>query len=101
MVEDFPAPFGPRKPKASPRSRSKSIPSTAVKLPNLFVRPVGADETSGIGRHSSDTTGRVRTMPNEYFPRRLTREYGVSGHIHPGLPVLHRQHMVSPRQDRV
>jgi hypothetical protein len=31
MVEDLPAPFGPRKPKASPGTRAKSMPSTAVK----------------------------------------------------------------------
>src|ERR1700744_6142877 len=50
MVEDFPAPFGPRKPNASPRKRSKSIPSTAVKLPNRFVRPRARTSTSGTRR---------------------------------------------------
>src|SRR5215471_3117499 len=39
MVEDLPAPFGPRNPNASPACRSKSIPSTAVKLPNRLTRP--------------------------------------------------------------
>src|SRR5215472_7603309 len=39
MVDDLPAPFGPRKPNASPRCRSKSIPFTAVKLPNRLARP--------------------------------------------------------------
>ena len=39
MVDDFPAPLGPRKPKASPVRTSKSIPSTAVKSPNRLVRP--------------------------------------------------------------
>src|SRR6201996_9407051 len=47
MVEDFPAPLGPRKPKASPRKRSKSIPSTAVKPPNRFVRPRACTRISG------------------------------------------------------
>src|SRR5271165_491788 len=46
IVEDLPAPFGPRKPKASPRYRSKSIPSTAVKLPNVLVRPRARTSTS-------------------------------------------------------
>src|SRR6201992_3572758 len=50
MVEDFPAPFGPRKPNASPRKRSKSIPSTAVKLPNRFVKPRARTSTSGTRR---------------------------------------------------
>src|SRR6476619_5078290 len=36
MVEVFPAPFGPRKPNASPRS--KSIPSTATNSPNRLTR---------------------------------------------------------------
>ena len=31
MVEDLPAPLGPRNPKTSPRRSSKSTPSTAVK----------------------------------------------------------------------
>ena len=35
----LPAPFGPRKPKASPRSTSRSMASTAVKLPKRFVSP--------------------------------------------------------------
>src|SRR4029453_13196712 len=39
MVDVFPAPFGPRKPNASPRWRSKSISSTATKSPNRFTRP--------------------------------------------------------------
>src|ERR1700692_593988 len=39
MVELLPAPFGPRKPNASPRCTSKSTPSTAVRLPNCFTSP--------------------------------------------------------------
>jgi hypothetical protein len=38
IVDVFPAPFGPRKPKASPRCRSKSMPSTATKSPKRFTR---------------------------------------------------------------
>src|SRR6201996_874484 len=55
MVEDFPAPFGPRKPNASPRKRSKSIPSTAVKPPNRFVRPRARTSTSGTRRRIPGT----------------------------------------------
>src|ERR1700733_6313166 len=47
MVDDLPAPFGPRKPNASPRRRSKSIPSTATKSPKLFVSPRARMSTSG------------------------------------------------------
>src|SRR5712691_471588 len=39
IVELLPAPFGPRKPNASPRCTSKSIPSTAVSVPNSLRRP--------------------------------------------------------------
>src|SRR6202012_5217619 len=62
MVEDFPAPFGPRKPKASPRKRSKLIPSTAVKLPNRFVRPRARTSTSGTRRRIPGTS-----MDSEWF----------------------------------
>ena len=37
MVDVLPAPFGPRKPNASPLATSKSTPSTAVRSPNLLV----------------------------------------------------------------
>jgi hypothetical protein len=39
IVELLPAPFGPRKPNASPLRTSKSIASTAVSAPKRFVRP--------------------------------------------------------------
>ena len=39
MVEDLPAPLGPRKPNASPGRTSTSMPSTAVKSPNRFTSP--------------------------------------------------------------
>src|SRR5258705_2828329 len=39
IVELLPAPFGPRKPNASPRWTSKSMQSTAVSEPNSFRRP--------------------------------------------------------------
>src|SRR5712692_7446886 len=37
MVDVLPAPFGPRKPNASPLATSKSMPSTASRSPNLLV----------------------------------------------------------------
>ncbi len=39
MVDDLPAPLGPRKPNASPARTSTSMPSTAVKSPNRFTSP--------------------------------------------------------------
>jgi hypothetical protein len=39
MVELLPAPLGPRKPNASPRRTSTSMPSTAVQAPNRLTRP--------------------------------------------------------------
>src|SRR5512136_1531179 len=38
MVVDFPEPFGPKKPKISPRLTEKVILSTATKAPNRFSR---------------------------------------------------------------
>ncbi len=37
IVDDLPAPFGPRKPNDSPRSTSTSMPSTATKSPKRFT----------------------------------------------------------------
>src|SRR5437764_7184529 len=42
MVDDLPAPLGPRKPNASPGRTSTSMPATAVKSPNLLTSPVAA-----------------------------------------------------------
>ncbi len=39
MVEDLPAPLGPRKPNASPAGTSTSMPATAVKSPKRLTRP--------------------------------------------------------------
>jgi hypothetical protein len=39
IVEVLPAPFGPRKPNASPRWTSKSMPSTATSAPKLLTSP--------------------------------------------------------------
>src|ERR1044072_5211958 len=39
IVEDLPAPFGPRKPNASPRRTSTSMPLTAVNSPKRLTSP--------------------------------------------------------------
>ncbi len=49
MVEDLPAPLGPRNPNASPRRTSTSIPSTATKSPNRLVSPRARSSTSPSG----------------------------------------------------
>jgi hypothetical protein len=65
IADVLPAPFGPRNPKASPGATSKSIPSTAVSLPNRFVSPrawmsdVSGDP--GMGAHRSAHEGLART----------------------------------------
>src|SRR5581483_1498689 len=39
MVVDFPLPFGPRKPKISPRPISRLRSFTTLRVPYFFVRP--------------------------------------------------------------
>ena len=61
MVEDLPAPLGPRKPNASPRGILKSMPSTAVKFPNRLVRPLAFTRTSAAAAGSAGDT--LATLP--------------------------------------
>src|SRR5215470_3814439 len=102
MVEDLPAPFGPRKPNASPRCRSKSIPSTAVKLPNRLTRPRAriSGETADTyvrlpgrpdilppgfpARHDHPAKALVITPPSSRPPARTTprRGYCLKGRDH-------------------
>ncbi|MEO6700004.1 MAG: hypothetical protein ABI140_16855 [Jatrophihabitantaceae bacterium] len=65
MVDDLPAPFGPRKPNDSPRATVKSTASTALKLPNRLVSArawiIGArGSRSGRGVGSADIAGTVQ-----------------------------------------
>src|SRR5438477_1861158 len=53
IVELLPAPFGPRKPNASPCCTSKSIPSTATRSPKRLARPRAC--TSGSSMAASTT----------------------------------------------
>ena len=39
IVDDLPAPLGPRKPNTSPRATSTSIPRTASNVPKLLRSP--------------------------------------------------------------
>src|SRR3954469_5484193 len=48
IVELLPAPFGPRKPNASPCCTSKSIASTAVRSPNCLIRPRACTSGSSV-----------------------------------------------------
>src|SRR5215469_2894686 len=63
IVEDLPAPLGPRNPNASPRRSSKSMPSTAVNSPNRLVRPVAWISTSGWGTRVTLPNGSVSSEP--------------------------------------
>src|SRR5687767_12413951 len=60
MVDVFPAPLGPRNPKASPARTSKSMPSTAVNAANRFVRRRARTRGSALDMagHSSDAVRR-------------------------------------------
>jgi len=48
IVVDLPAPFGPRKPRISPRRSSKLASFSATKLPYSFPRPEASIITSVI-----------------------------------------------------
>jgi hypothetical protein len=57
IVEDLPAPLGPRKPKASPRRTSTSMPSTATKSPKVLVNPRALTNTSLLDASEVPTRG--------------------------------------------
>src|SRR5690625_794427 len=58
MVVDLPQPLEPRKPKISPLNTSRLTSSTAVKLPNLLVKPSEAMTTSSLGGSGGLCTSR-------------------------------------------
>ena len=58
IVDVLPAPFGPRKPNASPGSTWKSMPSTATKLPKRFDDVGTPDE--GLGARNRHERRRYR-----------------------------------------
>jgi len=60
IVDVLPAPFGPRKPKASPGRTSKSIPATAVNVSNRLVR------------ERADTSDAALEDMVEFYPRALS-----------------------------
>src|SRR6185503_2108598 len=73
IVVDFPAPFGPRKPRMSPRFTEKETPSTARFEPYVLTRPL----TSIIGRAGEswiDETSQTDEVP----PRLRTRNSGYN-----------------------
>src|SRR5580693_7761539 len=72
IVVDFPAPFGPRKPKVSPAATSKSMPRTASISPYLLVSAL------------TEIAGVTLAYPPP-LPRRLQRGYGTTpGGCQPG-----------------
>jgi hypothetical protein len=68
MVDVFPAPFGPRKPNASPGSTWKSMSSTATKLPNRLVMLLPRIRGSPLVRDTSvDATGWWRDRAGRFL----------------------------------
>ncbi len=63
IVEVLPAPFGPRKPNTSPRTMSKSTPSTATNSPNSLRSPRALTTTGG-----PPDTGRPYRRPGATWP---------------------------------
>ena len=61
MVEDLPAPLGPRKPKASPRCTVTSMPLTASKEPKRLVSPRASTMVAGRSERSPSRRTSVRT----------------------------------------
>ena len=53
IVEDLPAPLGPRNPNASPARTSTSMPSTATSSPNRLVSPRASSSAACDGRASN------------------------------------------------
>src|SRR6185312_1394393 len=60
IVELLPAPFGPRKPKASPGRTSRSMPSTAVKAPKRVckLRALMSGVTAAVSRETVEAEAR-------------------------------------------
>ena len=57
IVEDLPAPLGPRNPNASPRRTRTSMPSTAVKSPKCLVRSCASTSYSDMAPDGSARRG--------------------------------------------
>src|SRR5690349_15465067 len=87
IVDVLPAPFGPRNPNDSPGATSKSMASTAMRSPNIFVSPrawmsevvedgatsgaLVSTSVSGMGAHGTPDPGWLFvSLPPE---RRLER----------------------------
>src|SRR5580765_1694775 len=85
IVVDFPAPFGPRNPKVSPRRTSNDTPPTASISPYVLRRsrtstaaPCGAAAASGEGVPIRESVmakhyGELREMPSEDSRRSYER----------------------------
>src|SRR5215469_9386739 len=100
MVDDLPAPFGPRKPNASPRLASKSIPSTAVKLPKRLTSPLariiaGTADTyarlPGSPVSSHQDFSRIGDVRAKVWPPRTANspEDGTVTRVTMALPLTH------------
>src|SRR5437660_5064754 len=103
MVEVFPAPLGPRNPKASPRPTEKSMLSTAPYEPKRLVRwrpctrggaCMTATLPTGPRRRDANSTGGSRRMPTTLGPGTRSRVAVIPGDdaapeaVHATLEVL-------------
>src|SRR6478736_6443682 len=88
IVLDLPAPLGPRKPNASPRCTSTSMPSTAVKSPNRLVSPRARSRMSSptgwtLVERTDGLHGVCRRGGDGSATRRLVEAVAtVVGHVH-------------------
>src|SRR5579863_9840062 len=76
MVVDFPAPFGPRKPKTSPLRTVRLRRSTATKLPNFFTRFSITTEFAASGMSHFPTGNRVN---KQVFDCGFNLQDGIEG----------------------
>src|SRR5674476_1556946 len=110
----FPAPFGPRKPNSSPRGTSRSIWSTAVKLPyrlvslrRLIIESEGGKnvrrrsarrenvdaqrqhETQELGllAQSADRESQMRCVGGELAKRRIDSDPTLEPDLRPGMVI--------------
>src|ERR1700680_157408 len=106
IVVDLPAPFGPRKPKISPRFTSSETLSTATKSPNRLVRrsrwtagPFALGCTSHLlfpRQHDENIfqRGRDGVVSEWYNLRQLLRgsDFRIYKQVQIGARRLHRKH---------
>src|SRR3954470_589274 len=93
----FPAPFGPRNPKATPAGTTRSTPSTAARSPNFFVSPRVSITASTADSLDADHDGHVRRR--QQVTDRLRA--ASAGHVERSPEAACRNEAELPRRLRV